>query len=298
MLVDGYEIMDSKDWSLKNEYAFIKILHDKVKNNKLQTSTFKKPVWEEINRELCEVTREHYGVGKLKGKFNRLRKKHREFSTLLAHTSVSWDTVSNTVHAPDEVWQEFFMRNRSYKQFRKRGCDYYEILGEIFSSNTSSGKSHHTSAQDPLTSEDQEIEEEFLNTNQHVETWKENNDETNDAEVRIGIVRPFIFDSSIDRPCKSNKIAHNDKLDTSLDLLSSSVSARTEAPKHRIEKQNVQCCEDLYSIDACMDVLDSMEAVPNDLYIKVLKKFTDPDWRRMFIKMPHFRRKYWVENLD
>ncbi|KAJ0982288.1 hypothetical protein J5N97_010543 [Dioscorea zingiberensis] len=291
--------MDSKDWSLKNEYAFIKVLHDKVRNEKLQTSTFKKSVWEEINRELYEATKENYGVAKLKGKFNRLRKKHREFSTLLAHTSVTWDTETNTVHAPDEVWQEFFARNRSYKQFRKRGCDYYEILGEIFSSNTSAGKLHHISAQEPSTSAGHEMEEEFLNTNEHVDRWKENHDETNDAPVKIGFVRPFILDNSIDRPCKSNKIAHNDKLDTCLDLLSSSVSARTEAPRWRTDNHKAQCSEeDLYSIDACMEVLDSMEAVPNDLYIKALKKFTDPDWRCMFIKMPHFRRKYWVENLD
>ena len=94
------------EWSTQNTKAFIDVLYDRVKKRQLQGSTFKVTVWEDINNELAMIIGESYGVNRLKGKYNRLRTLHHEFSTLLARTGVTWDSASNKVNAPQEVWED------------------------------------------------------------------------------------------------------------------------------------------------------------------------------------------------
>ena len=88
------------EWSTQNTKTFIDVLYERVKKKQLQSSTFKVTVWEDINNELAAIIGESYGVNRLKGKYNRLRTLHREFSTVLART---WDSASNKVNAPQEV---------------------------------------------------------------------------------------------------------------------------------------------------------------------------------------------------
>ena len=76
------------------------------------------------------------------------------------------------------------------------------------------------------------------------------------------------------------------------------MNARTELAMAKAKQYEMQDnTNDPYSIDACMELLDSMEDIPNEIYNKALEKFKDGDWRRMFIKMPMFRKKDWLASL-
>ena len=68
---------------------FIEIIYDHVKKKLLQASTFKKPVWEDINNELTSISGENYGVERLMSEFNRLCMQYREFSASLARIGVT-----------------------------------------------------------------------------------------------------------------------------------------------------------------------------------------------------------------
>ena len=94
------------EWSIANTKAFIEKIYERVKNGQLQGSTFKTTTQEEINKDFFEMIQTNYGVDKLKPKFNRLRQMHRDFSTLLARTGVTWEMESNKVNAPDDVWDK------------------------------------------------------------------------------------------------------------------------------------------------------------------------------------------------
>lgn len=95
-------------WSDENELAFVEILYERVKSNALQCSTFTRDEWGRINETMIASTKVDYGIDRLKGKWNRLRKIHRMFSELLAHTGVTWDPNTNKVNAAEEVWQHFY----------------------------------------------------------------------------------------------------------------------------------------------------------------------------------------------
>ncbi|KAG6495927.1 hypothetical protein ZIOFF_043760 [Zingiber officinale] len=157
--------IEKYDWSKTNVAMFVDIIYEKVKHNKLQTSTFTNTVWEEINKELYQVTNKNYGVERLKSKWNRLRTRQRLFAALLVHTGVTMDPDTDKVNAPEEVWAEFYLKNRKeYKSIRKEGCDHFHILSEIFGRTTATGDMHRASTQLPPTSdEERELEEAFIN---------------------------------------------------------------------------------------------------------------------------------------
>ena len=93
-------------WPLPIEHEFIHLLHEEAKKG-LQTSTLDKKSWVAIDNVIFSKYGKRYTVPKLKSKYNRLRKLHREFAKLLEHTGMGWDPNTNTVHAPAEVWDAY-----------------------------------------------------------------------------------------------------------------------------------------------------------------------------------------------
>ncbi|KAG6506479.1 hypothetical protein ZIOFF_031802 [Zingiber officinale] len=90
--------MEKYEWSKANVVMFVEIIYDKVKHNKLQTSTFSNVIWEEINKELYQATKTNYDVDRLKD--------------------------SGKVNAPEEVWAEFYMiMSSSDDEYDELGLD-------------------------------------------------------------------------------------------------------------------------------------------------------------------------------
>ena len=200
-------------------------------------------------------------------------------------------------------------KGKYYKQFKKNGFEYdYDILGEIFNSSTATGKLSHASTQDPPTSdEERQMEDDFLAKGVHVSDSinvdEEDAQKADNKRKQIG--------TSSKRRRKEAKSSRLEILEEALSKWSSSMSAReesskakTEVMKAKAERYKAQASEDTsplsdpYSIDACMDLLDSMEDIPSKIYNNALERFKDSEWRHMFIRMPSFRRKDWLASLE
>ncbi|KAL2456859.1 L10-interacting MYB domain-containing protein [Abeliophyllum distichum] len=298
------KIKEPMSWSDDNEHKFIEILYEKVKSNALQCSTFTKDEWGRINATMITNTKMDYGVDRLKGKWNRLRKVHRMFSELLGHTGVTWDPNTNKVNAAEEVWQHFYTINKSdYKIFKREGCKHYHILGEIFSGTTATGGLGNASTQLPANSEEErQLEDDFLNggVHVHVESLDDEVDEVPKTRRREEI------GTSGERRRKEPKISKSDKLEACMAQWSSTVSLKNEETelrtlylKEKLSKLQGKSCNqsdseasspDPYSNSVCLDLLNTMEGVSNEVYLKALKAFKDPDFRMSFVKMPESRR--------
>ncbi|KAJ1394782.1 Myb/SANT-like domain [Sesbania bispinosa] len=298
------------EWTSQKTKAFIGKIYDRVKRGQKQGSSFKMTIWEEINKELHEVTGTNYGVDKLKGKFNRLRQLHREFSTLLSRTGVTWDSEANKVNAPVEVWKDLYTKGRFYKNFKKNDLEHaYDVLGEIFNSSTTTGKLIQASTQEPPTSdEEREIEGDFLTKGVHIDFDVFDCDGNDLQELRN---KRKAMDSSSEHRRKGVKNSIKDKLEAALSLWTNSMDARLEASKARTEASKAKTDRhkaklaqatspiiDPYSTEACLELLDSMEDISPKVYNNALGKFTNKDWRIMFIRMPSFRRKDWLDSLE
>lgn len=108
MASDDFDFDDKAEWSSRNEEIFIRILHEHVKMGDLDSkTTFNKKIWSVIDDKLFAETNRRFTEPKLKSKFNRLRKKHREFSDLIKHPGFDWNPVTNTITAPDSVWAAY-----------------------------------------------------------------------------------------------------------------------------------------------------------------------------------------------
>lgn len=291
------------EWSVANTKAFIEKIYERVKNGQLQGSTFKSATWEEINKELFEMIQTNYGVDKLKSKFNRLRQMHRDFSTLLARTGVTWEMESNKVNAPNEVWDELIKKGRHYKNFKKHGFEYdYDILGDIFNSSTATGKLSHASTHEPPNSdEERAMEGDFLTKGIHINVSDDEKDDMKGLRQK----RKEIF-SSDERRRKEGKTSNKEMLEKIVSIWSDSMSQRTSTSRAREERykgktsqasQATSPISDPYSAKACMELLDSMQDVPTSAYFKLMEKFTSEHWRQMFIVMDAERRKQWIESL-
>ena len=78
---------------------------------------------------LNELGKRSFGVTQFKGKFNRMRLLHLEFSTLINQIGFGWDAETNTVHALEESWQIYCWVNI----FEYNTMFYFDILSPIIS---------------------------------------------------------------------------------------------------------------------------------------------------------------------
>ncbi|KAL2549319.1 uncharacterized protein Fot_10849 [Forsythia ovata] len=165
---------------------------------------------------MIAATKMDYGIDRLKGKWNRLRKVHHMFFEFLGHTGVTWDPNTNKVNDAEEI-------NKSdYKVFKMEGCKHYHTLEEIFSGITATERLGNAFTQLPATvEEERQLEDDFLNKGVHVHV--ENDDEVD--EVSNTCQREKIGTSG-ERLRKEPKISKSDKLEACMAQWSSTVSLK------------------------------------------------------------------------
>ncbi|MCH83204.1 F-box protein [Trifolium medium] len=73
--------------------------------------------------------------------------------------------------------------------------------------------------------------------------------------------------------------------------------AKSDAILAERERFKSRSVNDTYSITECVSVLNEIEDVTDDIYMKALEKFMDPGWREAFLAMPNDRRKAWLVRL-
>lgn len=188
--------------------------------------------------------------------------------------------------------------------FRKPGVhNDYDMLGEIFNRRKKTRKLGKASIQDPPTTDEKRaIEGVCFSKPVHIDpdagvvVVGEKVQEIDKKRKSIG--------SSSEQQRKEAKISTLEKLEATLSKETESTNVKTEASKAKVEgfkreaSQATSLLTDPYSIDACMEVLDSMEDISTRSYNNALVKFMNKDWRLMFIKMPSFRRKGWLASLE
>ncbi|XP_052291674.1 uncharacterized protein LOC127900563 [Citrus sinensis] len=209
------DVEDKAYWSSRTEKTFIRIVHDHVKK------------------------------GQLKSKFNRLRKKHREFFDLIAHTGFGWDPISNTVTVSEAVLAEYIKRVSGVKSYRKKGLEHYQTLGEIFNTTTASGHLRFSFSQVPLSSdEDRELEENFLGHGVHVD------------------------------------IEDDDSMEPLSEIRTEKIPRQPIATSTEFESTS-QCVEKL-SIEECIEAVEKLGDIDGDTYNKLMDKLVpNIEWRKL-----------------
>ncbi|KAI7999962.1 Uncharacterized protein LOK49_LG09G01823 [Camellia lanceoleosa] len=92
----------------------------------------------------------------------RLKASYKEFVALKNHTGLGWDPITQTVTAPDDVWENYVQAHPNAKQFQTKGLEHYELMSEIFAKSFATGAFARSSRQGAPTSDDErEMDERF-----------------------------------------------------------------------------------------------------------------------------------------
>ncbi|KAG8383809.1 hypothetical protein BUALT_Bualt04G0052500 [Buddleja alternifolia] len=181
------------------------------------------------------------------------------------------------------------MVNKEYKQFRKKGCDHFELLCEIFNETVATGHLARSSTQGPLNSEEeQEVEEVFLHG-----TTK--NPLFNDVED--------ISDSPVEKKSKKKRAkgdAHEGSSRVKNQCLDSSASdtAWNAFRDAQLSKKLVyDKAGGPSKEEECVDILEKMEGITTMQFVNAIREFKDASIRIIFLCMSEARRIDWVLSL-
>ncbi|KAL2544572.1 putative protein-like [Forsythia ovata] len=187
------------------------------------------------------------------------------------------------------------------RTFRKEGCKHYELLGEIFGGTTATGGLSNASTQLPPTSEEErQLEDDFLSRRVHVYVENDDDDEVTNTRRRDN-------GTSNERRRKEPKISKSGKLEACMAQWSSTISMRNDETELRTlylkeklariqgkssnqSRDSEATSSNPYSNMVCMNIINNMEGVSNEVYMKAIKAFKDPDFRMSFVMMPEIRR--------
>ncbi|CAL5440467.1 unnamed protein product [Camellia sinensis] len=260
---------DFKMWGSEIVKIFLEILVDEIKKegpsmSKKDRSFFPRQ-WQTIDDEMTKKVGKNYGQKKLKGKFARLKVNYKEFVALKNHTGLGWDPITQTVTAPDDVWENYVQAHPNAKQFQTKGLEHYELLSEIFAKLFATGAFAHSSRQGAPTFDDErEMDERF-----HAYTSGK------------GVVDESINSGSKRKSSGQGQSSKNPKMDDALQSWQRSCEAREW---FYLQAEANAGAADAYSVAACMTILKSMALDPS-LFLKAMNMFTSLEWRTMFMTM-------------
>ncbi|GKC00480.1 hypothetical protein Tco_0986616 [Tanacetum coccineum] len=262
---------DAMEWPEEREKYLLEILLERVKRDPNGSPVFKVSDWADMSEQIFLKFAVRYGPKKVKGKYHRLKATYTKFSELITRTGVTWDASSGVVYADGEVWSEYFMRDKIFKTFKKKGCKLYPLLTLVFSNSGASeylGVKASEGGEVPSGSKKRKFEGEM--------------------EAQPGMRR-------------KKKISGNEKFDALVDVWSESMVARKEiylAKAERYKGHSSEATLDEFSIDSCMSALNATPGVSKTCYLKALDRFVDANWRKIFLLMTEERRSDWLESLN
>ncbi|KAI8012251.1 Uncharacterized protein LOK49_LG06G00813 [Camellia lanceoleosa] len=272
---------DFKMWGTEVVKIFLEILVEEIKKEGTAISkkdrSFLPRQWQTIDDEMTKKVGKNYGPQKLKGKFARLKARYKEFVALKNHTGLGWDPITQTVTAPDDVWENYVQAHPNAKQFQTKGLEHYELMSEIFAKSFATGAFARSSRQGAPTSDDErEMVERF-----HAYTSAK------------GVLDESCSSGSKRKSSSQGQSTKNPKLDEALQSWQCSCEARE---RYYAQAEANAGAADAYSVPACMTILKSMALDPS-LFLKAMNMFTSLEWRTMFITMEPELRYLWILSL-
>ncbi|KAM5565091.1 L10-interacting MYB domain-containing protein [Rosa sericea] len=129
-------------WTTFSTKIFADLLVEQIRKGNRGSGAFSKLAWKIIRDEFNKQTGLNFDKQQLKNHLDVLRKRYNSVKAILNHTGFSWDVDQYTVLADDGVWQEYIEAHPEADIIRKRGCDIYEQLCIIFSSDSGINEKH------------------------------------------------------------------------------------------------------------------------------------------------------------
>uniref|UniRef100_A0A5B6YH33 Myb/SANT-like domain-containing protein n=1 Tax=Davidia involucrata TaxID=16924 RepID=A0A5B6YH33_DAVIN len=287
---DDVEVSPAR-WTVEQENIFIDIMEEQVISNNRLTTTFSRGSWKNIRVKFYMRTKVKYSMKQFQNKFNQLRLRYRTFTKLKKlPTGFGWDPILETATAPDDVWERYIRVQPEAKRFRNAGCPRYDKLVTIFGDTTATGKEARASTQDVSDSDDN-TEDTTFSLNPPVEDVNENVEEETEQPRDRGRSR----DSTSNDTRRVRSRSRASEVSDAIRSLAEASYARTNVLSQ--QSVNASSSSGPFTIAKCIQVLESIEEVNMQTYLKAIEKLQDKRWRETFIEMSAYCRMGWLASL-
>lgn len=197
-----------------------------------------------------------------------------------------------------------FQAHSTASPFRKKGCSHYKLLGLIFNTSTRTRVLQLASSQDPRNVDNEmELENEFLHSSTHVDHDSNSTSDSDPVCDPDGSISHSRKHTATTKPeVKENR---TQQMTDALLTWAKAKKAKIEVPLAKAERyERVKSVEDNissmvvdFSLTRCVRLLEEIENVVDDTYMKAVERFRDPDWREIFVNMSTDRKKAWLARL-
>ncbi|XP_043705506.1 uncharacterized protein LOC122655372 [Telopea speciosissima] len=268
----GSSSIDNVKWTQVELKIFIEFMIDNVKCGNKTASTFNKTGWNDIKTRMENYLGRSISNEQLRNKIYKLRTEYSNFKKLLDTTGFGWHSMTRTATVDDES------ANPTWSKFKKNGLSYWPELCIIFEDSYARGNIGSCSTE-PIIDMTEGNEDNIVYTPPPTERFHDNIDGFEENENSNKSVR----DST--PPSRRKKSMTGDAI-TSLNQLGRYMNWKMEKATSTSVTSPIRgaCATSEYSASACQAILDSIDDVPKDQYVKTIDRMcVDPVWREIFI---------------
>ncbi|XP_077248823.1 uncharacterized protein LOC143888331 isoform X2 [Tasmannia lanceolata] len=287
---DAHET-ESASWSSTDTDIFIDLMVEEVEKGNSYTKTFSKKAWKDIQTKFYQKTGCNYTLLQFRNEFQKLRKEYLEFKKLLEVTGFAWDPMMNCVMAEDSVWDTYIQANSYAAKFRNVGCSHWGDLQLIFGDTSGTGEIALGHGEDTLESEEEDDQIIDLETqNDDLNVFTTQSDDGGESFLRRRDRTPTALRK------RSKRSAFSEPCKALIEVPRTGMAVVTGASSSTSPSSIVET--DPHSISKCMEVLNAMEGVGPDEYVKGVRMFQEPGWREAFMMVPPEKRMWLLQKLS
>ncbi|KAF6142957.1 hypothetical protein GIB67_003913 [Kingdonia uniflora] len=274
-------------WTESLDKVFVDLALEQVLQGNWSDNAFNKAGWKYIRDEFIKQTGLEFNRKQLKKHLDVLRNRYLNMKSQLEQKSFGREDSRYMMNG-DDILEFYIEVDPVSDTIRSKDYPIYDQLCKIFAQTVSIGKyaqsSHYIDLdQQALASE----------TPQSLSCQKPTNVLLGDSPSRSGMGanldtlkkrKPLTPSSS--RPYKRNHTEFDDSLaEAMLEMVTAS----------KLRAEVMIQYSDKFSIKNCIQLLDEMPALDEDIYLAALDLFDNPNLREMFVSLKSSRRSTWLQ---
>ncbi|ONK64741.1 uncharacterized protein A4U43_C07F29390 [Asparagus officinalis] len=276
-------------WPEKTQLYFIDLMEGEARKGNRHTSTFTRAAWKFMENELKKKTGREYTHEQLKNKFNQLRQRWRDLSSLLTDTTVEYVASTGQISATEDAWNELCATHKHARYFRRKGCKGYDKLCVIFGDSTTAiGDNAHPFSKSPIIDEndrEKEGDEEV---------------ESSQAKKKVKVANERIpLRQQVQSGMADGLTSMEENTRKKMERRGRKMSLTSEDSHISGARQTILRSKEEQGVVNCIIALSALEGIDSAHFSKAAHVLHDDAlWRVMFLAMPDKRKKDWVLSLS
>ncbi|XP_073098933.1 L10-interacting MYB domain-containing protein-like isoform X1 [Elaeis guineensis] len=287
-------------WTREHDRVLVDLMVEQTLAGARVGAGFTRDAWFDMVDQFNERTRLHYDVDHLKNRLRFYKREYRIVSAIKNHAGFSWDHKMQMVIADGAEWDEYVRKNPEAKLYRTRQTPFINELEVIFGSSAlkgndaSSSRIHYVERNDTNGN----LGEGDGTLNSFVDTPQTSNEPiatSADVHAEVPQDAPEAENVNIHRASHLNILRGNSRKSRRQSSDDALLALReiAEASKRRISAEEAKD-EKLSLLDECLEELNLMKDIDNELYVKALFIFKEEYNQHIFLKTTGIRRIMWL----